>query len=63
MQALCGGRRRRARLRPIVEELRREGVTTTYSVARALNERGVPSPQGAKWHPHSVKLLLARIDQ
>ena len=45
---------------PIVEKLRNAGTTSLLGIARALNERGVRTPQGAQWHASSVKNLLAR---
>jgi DNA invertase Pin-like site-specific DNA recombinase len=45
---------------PIVEKLRDAGTTSLLGIARALNERGVRTPQGGRWHASSVKNLLAR---
>jgi len=46
-------------LREVVEELQGEGPRTLASMALELNARGVPTPQGAKWYPTSVKRLLS----
>jgi DNA invertase Pin-like site-specific DNA recombinase len=48
-------------LRPVVDELRGEGITTLVGIAAALNERGMQTPRGARWHASSVRNLLARI--
>jgi DNA invertase Pin-like site-specific DNA recombinase len=48
-------------LRPVVDELRDEGITTLVGIAAALNERGMQTPRGARWHASSVRNLLARI--
>jgi DNA invertase Pin-like site-specific DNA recombinase len=45
---------------PVVEKIRNAGTTSLLGIARALNERGVRTPQGAQWHASSVKNLLAR---
>jgi DNA invertase Pin-like site-specific DNA recombinase len=49
-----------ANVLPIVEKLRNTGTTSLLGIARALNERGVRTPQGGQWHASSVKNLLAR---
>jgi hypothetical protein len=53
--------RHASELRPVVDELRAEGITTLVGIAAALNERGMQTPRGAKWHASSVRNLLARI--
>jgi DNA invertase Pin-like site-specific DNA recombinase len=50
-----------ARLRPVLEDLRAEGVTTLAGIATALNDRGMQTPRGGTWHASSVKNLLGRI--
>ena len=54
--------RHAADLAPIVSELRQGGITSLPAIAKALNERHMATPRGGKWHPSSVKNLLARID-
>ena len=49
-------------LAPIVAQLRAEGHFSLPKLARALNERGMVTPRGGKWHPSSVRNLLARLD-
>lgn len=48
-------------LRETVRELQAEGVTSLAGIARALNERVAKGPQGGRWHPSSVRNLLARL--
>jgi hypothetical protein len=48
-------------LQPVIEELLEQGVTGLRAIARALNERGVVTPRGGKWHPTGVARLLERI--
>lgn len=43
-------------LLPILDQLIVEGNRTLQSLSRALNERGITSPQGKKFHANSVKL-------
>lgn len=33
------------------------------ALAKALKERGMVTPRGGKWHPSSVRNLLARLDR
>lgn len=44
---------------PLIEEVRAAGATSLAGIARALNERGVPSPRGGKWYASSVRNALA----
>jgi DNA invertase Pin-like site-specific DNA recombinase len=48
-------------IRPVVEALRAEGVTSVRKVSEALNERGILTARGKSWHPTSVKRLLDRL--
>jgi DNA invertase Pin-like site-specific DNA recombinase len=52
------------RLEPIAADLlalRAEGLSMRKMV-EALNDRGVPSPAGGRWHPSSLHKALARLD-
>jgi DNA invertase Pin-like site-specific DNA recombinase len=49
-----------AGLLPVVDAIRRTGATTLEAITRALNERGVRSARGARWHVSSVANLLSR---
>lgn len=48
-------------LRPIVEDMKVRGITSLPRLATALNEMCVRTPRGGKWHPSSVRNLLARL--
>jgi DNA invertase Pin-like site-specific DNA recombinase len=45
---------------PIIEAIRRSGVSTLSSIAEALNVRGLRSARGGKWHISSVQAVLSR---
>jgi DNA invertase Pin-like site-specific DNA recombinase len=49
-----------AQMLPIVSALRASGVCSLAGIAAALNERGVRSARGGRWHVSSVRNLLAR---
>jgi hypothetical protein len=67
-QAGANGRRRAkataeafaANVMPIVDALRKSGVTTLAGIADALNARGVPTARGGRWHVSTVMNLLRR---
>lgn len=48
-------------LKPVLEALAAEGVVSLGAVAAALNERGMLTPRGARWHKSSVRNLMARV--
>lgn len=50
-----------ANLRPVLEALVGEGVTSLGGIAAALNERGMLTPRGGQWHKTSVGNLKARL--
>jgi hypothetical protein len=45
---------------PILQAVRKSGATTLAEIAEALNERGVRSAGGGKWHRSAVRNLLVR---
>ena len=49
-----------ASLLPVLVAMRSSGATTLGSITQALNERGIRSARGGKWHTSSVMHLLAR---
>jgi DNA invertase Pin-like site-specific DNA recombinase len=51
-----------ANLRPVIEALADEGVTSLGAVAAELNERGMLTPRGGQWHKSSVRNLFARLN-
>ena len=48
-------------LRPVIEALAEEGVSSLGAIAAELNERGMLTPRGGQWHKSSVRNLLARL--
>lgn len=50
-------------LAPVIRQLQAEGLTSLPALAGALNERQMRTPRGGKWHPSSVRNLLARLDR
>lgn len=48
-------------LKPVIDALATDGVTSLGAVATALNERGMLTPRGAQWHKSSVRNLIARL--
>jgi hypothetical protein len=49
-----------ASLLPVVEAIRSTGSTTLEAITEALNQRGIWSARGGKWHVSSVSNLLVR---
>ena len=44
-----------------IERIKAEaGATSSGAIAKALNETGVRTPRGGRWHPMSVKLVMLR---
>ncbi len=48
-------------LKPVIEALGQEGITSLGAIAAALNDRGMKTPRGGQWHKTSVSNLLARM--
>ena len=48
-------------LRPVVDDLKAEGIVSLEGIAAALNERGMQTPRGGRWYATSVRNLLARL--
>ncbi len=47
-------------VRPVIDGIRREGITSLRGVAAALNERGMLTRRGGRWHVSNVRNLLKR---
>jgi DNA invertase Pin-like site-specific DNA recombinase len=47
-------------LAPVLEELRAQGVTSLRGIAAALNQRGMLTRRGGRWHASSVRNLIMR---
>jgi DNA invertase Pin-like site-specific DNA recombinase len=52
--------RHMARVRPVVEAIRTEGITTLSGIAGELNARGILTARGGQWHATTVRNLLSR---
>jgi DNA invertase Pin-like site-specific DNA recombinase len=48
---------------PIVDELKRAGITTLSGIARALTCRGIKTSNGGKWYATTVRNLMHRKAQ
>jgi len=44
----------------VIKTLKREGHVSLESLARELNERGVPTARGARWYASTVRVLISR---
>jgi hypothetical protein len=41
-----------------IQGLRRQGITTAADIARALNDRGIATPKGDRWHAMLVQRIV-----
>jgi Recombinase len=48
---------------PTIRKLRKAGFVSIKAIARELNERGIPTVGGGKWHLTAVTRLLQRLDR
>jgi len=48
---------------PRVCALKAKGLVSARAIARELNERGMPTARGCKWHRTGVTRLLERLDR
>ena len=48
-------------LRPVIDQLRTDGISSLPKLAAALNEQGMLTPRGGRWHASSVRNLIARL--
>lgn len=49
-------------LRPVIQRLQAGGVASLGGLAAALNEEGILTPRGGRWHASSVRNLMARLE-
>jgi len=49
-------------LAPVVADLRSEGHVTLRALARALDDRGILTRRGGRWHVSNVRSLLRRLE-
>ena len=52
---------RAADLAPLIAELQAQGATTLRDIAKALNERGIPTARGGEWSAEQVRQVLAKL--
>ena len=50
-------------LAPVIAHIRASGVTSLGGISTELNARHIQTRRGGKWHPSSVKNLLARLER
>ena len=50
-------------LGPTISKLRNAGFVSVKAIAHQLNERGISTPRGGKWHLTTVTRLLERLDR
>ena len=48
----------RAQMRPVIQELQADGLSTLQELADSLNRRGYTARRGGKFHPSSVRAIL-----
>jgi hypothetical protein len=46
-----------------IRKLRKEGFVSVSAIVRELNERGIQTAAGSKWHRSSVSRLLRRLER
>ena len=49
---------RTADLLPVIDAIRAEGITSATGIAKALNERELPTTRGGRWQAVQVKRIL-----
>lgn len=47
---------------PIIRDIRAGGAVSLPAIAKELNERGIITARGGRWHPSSVRNLLSRLE-
>ena len=52
-----------ANVLPVVRSIQATGITGMAAIAVALNDRGVRTARGGRWHVSTVRNLLARSKQ
>lgn len=54
----ASARQRAKDLLPVISAISSEGRSSLAGIAEGLNDRGVLTPRGSRWHPQSVSNLL-----
>lgn len=52
---------RAADLAPLIAEFQAQGLTTLRAIAKALNDRGIPTARGGQWSAEQVRRVLAKL--
>ena len=52
-----------ANILPVIKAVQAAGATTLDAIAAALNNRGIRSARGGRWHVSSLQNLLARAER
>jgi len=50
-------------LKPIINALQQQGVSTARGLAQALNARGISAPEGGQWQATQVLRLIKRLSK
>lgn len=58
----AGAASRAENLRPVIDDMRSQGITSLEKLASALNEGGFVTARGGRWYATTVKNLLARLE-
>ncbi len=62
-QIRAKARERAEDLRPILEELEAQGITSYSGKARELERRGIRTPRGGKWYPATVQRVEQQLQK
>lgn len=49
------------KVRPVIEQMQRDGHTSLWALARELNLKGVAPARAREWHASSVRNVLSRL--
>ncbi len=49
-------------LKPVIKQIRNAGKLSVREIMEELNRRDIKTQRGGAWHPHTVNVLLHRID-
>jgi DNA invertase Pin-like site-specific DNA recombinase len=47
--------------KPVIDQIRKSGITTLRGIAAALNARGVPTARGGTWTPVQIMAIERRV--
>jgi DNA invertase Pin-like site-specific DNA recombinase len=50
-----------ANTKPVIDQIRKSGITTLRGIAAALNARGVPTARGGTWTPVQIMAIERRV--